>query len=167
MGGTLVTITGDGFTPADTRVIVGSTEYTSIATITYSRITFTTPALTIGAYLNRDIPITILVGTNPAVCTLTACIFSWSTSITPYINSVSPTSITGPTTLTLTGQNLQGSISANAASTHITINGHACNVTSMTNSSIHCSVGNVEAGNYSVFASIDGLFQFLCKREYV
>jgi hypothetical protein len=167
MGGTLVTIIGDGFTPADTRVIVGSTEYTSVATITYSQITFTTPELTIGAYLNQDIPVTILVGTNPAVCTASACTFRWSTSVTPYINSVSPTSITGPTTLTLTGQNLQATGSVIASNIHVTINRHACNVTSMTNSSINCSVGSVEAGNYSVVSSIDGLFQFLCKIEYI
>jgi uncharacterized protein (DUF2141 family) len=45
-----------------------------------------------------------------------------------------------------------------AANIHVTINGHACNATSITNSSITCSIGNVEAGNYSVVASIDGLF---------
>jgi hypothetical protein len=71
---------------------------------------------------------------------------------------VSPTSITGPTTLTLTGQNFQAIGSVMAANIHVTINGHACNATSITNSSITCSIGNVEAGNYSVVASIDGLF---------
>ncbi len=153
-----MTITGDGFTPADTRVIVGSTEYTSVATVTYSQITFTTSELPIGAYADYDIPITILVGTNRAVCLLSACTFRWSTIITPYINSVSPVSMTGPTTLTLTGQNFQATGSVTAANIHVTINGHACNVTAVTNSSITCSLGSVEAGNYSVVASIDGLF---------
>jgi hypothetical protein len=158
IGGTLVTISGDGFTSADTRVIVGSTDYTSLATVTYSQITFITPALTIGAYLDQGIPVTIVVGTNRAICLPSACTFRWSTSVTPYINSVSPTSITGPTTLTLTGQNFQAIGSVMAANIHVTINGHACNATSITNSSITCSIGNVEAGNYSVVASIDGLF---------
>jgi hypothetical protein len=154
-----VTIIGDGFTPANTRVLVGSTEYTSVATITYSQITFTTSALTISAYLDQNIPVIIYVGTNSAVCLSSTCTFRWSTSVTPYINSVSPTSISGPTTLTLTGQNLQAIGSVTAANTHVSINGHACNVTSITNSSIICSIGSVEAGNYSVVASIDGLFQ--------
>jgi hypothetical protein len=167
IGGTLITINGDGFTSADTRLIVGSTDYTNLATVTYSQITFITPALTIGAYLDQDIPVTILVGTNKAVCLPSACTFRWSTSVTPYINSVSPTSITSPTTLTLTGQNFQATGSVTAANIHVTIHGHACNVTSMTNSSITCSIGNIEAGNNSIVASIDGLFQFLCKMKYV
>jgi hypothetical protein len=153
-----VTIIGDGFISGNTRVIVGSIEYTSVATITYSQISFTTSELTIGAYLNQLIPVTVLVGSNSAVCLPSACTFSWTTSVTPYINSVSPTVITGPTTLTLTGQNLQATGSILAANTHVSINGHVCNVSSITNSSIICLVGSVEVGNYTIVASIDGMF---------
>jgi hypothetical protein len=155
-----VTIVGDGFVSADTRVFIGSTEYTSVATITYSQITFTTLPLSVSAYLDYNIPVTVLVGTNTAVCSAVNCTFRWSTSVTPYIDLVSPTSITGSTSLTLTGRNLQASSSITVANIHVTINGHLCNVTSITNSSIVCSVGSVEAGNYTIVASIDGLFRF-------
>jgi hypothetical protein len=154
-GGTLVTITGDGFVSADTRVIVGSIEYTSTASITYTQIQFTTqqpPA----AYIDQTIPITILIGTNSAVCSPGPCSYKWAQSVTPILTSISPTSITGPNTLTLTGHNLAAVVSLSASNTHVSIDGQSCTVSSATNSTIVCAVGATEAGNYSVGVSIDG-----------
>ncbi len=158
-GGTLITISGDGFTPADTRVIIGSIEYTSMATITYSQIQFITQ-VPLSNYINQPIPITILVGTNYAVYSPGPYTYTWAQSATPTLVSVSPTSISGPQTLTLTGQNFAatGSISASAVS--VTVNGQPCNVTAATNSTITCNVGSVQAGNYSVAVSINGITLF-------
>ncbi|CAF2963963.1 unnamed protein product [Rotaria sp. Silwood2] len=155
-GGTQVTITGDGFTPANTRVIIGSIEYTSLATITYSQIQFITQQPPVN-YIDQAIPITILIGTNQAVCSSGSCTFKWAQSVTPYLTSVNPTSITGSQTLTLTGQNLAATGSISAVNTHVTIDGQPCNVTSSSNSSITCNVGNIQAGNHSIVASIDGV----------
>ena len=155
IGGTQVTITGDGFSPSDTRVIVGSIEYTSSATITYSQIQFITqtpPA----EYIDQSIPITILIGTNQAVCSAGSCTYTWSSGATPSLTSVSPTSITGAQTLTLTGANFAATGSIASSDVHVTINGESCNVTSATNSSITCNVGSIAAGNYSIVAFIDG-----------
>jgi hypothetical protein len=154
-GGTVVTINGDGFTPADTRVIVGSIEYTSIATITYSQIIFTTQVVPVG-YIDQTIPITILVGSNIAICSSGACTYKWALSVTPYLTSVSPTSITGPQTLTLTGQNLAAAGSIVVANIHVTVGGQSCNVTAATNSTITCQINSIPVGNYSIGASIDG-----------
>ncbi len=156
-GGTLVTITGDGFTPADTRVIVGSIEYTSMATITYSQIQFITQ-IPPTSYIDQTIPIPIkiLVGTNSAVCSSGQCTYKWAQSVTPYLTSVSPSSITGPQTLTLTGQNFAAMGSILPSNVNVTVDGGSCNVTSVTNSTITCNIGNTEAGNYSVVASING-----------
>jgi hypothetical protein len=154
-GGTLVTITGDGFTPADTRVIVGSIEYTSMATITYSQIQFITQ-IPPTSYIDQTIPITILVGTNSAVCSSGQCTYKWAQSVTPYLTSVSPSSINGPQTLTLTGQNFAATGSISPSNVNVTVDGGSCNVTSVTNSTITCNIGNTEAGNYSVVASING-----------
>jgi hypothetical protein len=115
----------------------------------------------VSAYLDQDLPITILVGTNTVVCSPTNCTYRWSSSVTPYITSVSPTSISGSTTLTITGQNLQASSSITAANTDVTINDHLCNVTSITNATIICQTDFVEAGNYTVDASIDGKFNIV------
>jgi hypothetical protein len=159
-GGTQITITGDGFTPGDTRVIVGSIEYTSIATITYSQIQFITQAPLPSSYIDQTIPITILVGTNQAVCSSGSCTYKWAHSVTPSLISVSPTSITGPQTLTLTGQNFAPTGSILASNVAVTVNGNSCNVTSATNSTITCNIGSTQAGNYSVVASINGINLF-------
>ncbi|CAF1015901.1 unnamed protein product [Rotaria sp. Silwood1] len=155
-GGTEVTIIGDGFTPVDTRIIVGSIEYTSMATITYSQIIFTTQ-IPPPEYINQIIPITILIGTNTAVCSFETCSFTWAESITPYLDSVDPTSITGPQLLTLTGRNLVMNDTILATSIHVTIDGQMCNVTSVSNSTIVCQIDSIQVGVHPIVASIDDI----------
>jgi len=149
-GGNDVIITGDGFVPEDTRLFIAGTDYTSLATITYSRIVFKAPAEYM--YVNVNISVLVLVGTTQAVCLASSpssCTYQWSTNMASYLDSISPTSINGPTTLTLTGRNLLigGGVIAN---TKIIINENRCNVTSITNTSIVCQIGSIEAGNYSI-----------------
>ena len=148
-------INGDGFTPADTRVVIGSIEYTSSAIITYSQIRIRTNVPPV-FYIDQAIPITVLVGSNSAVCSSGSCTFTWAQSATPTLNSVSPSSITGPQTLTLTGQNFDVTGSITAANVHVSISGQTCNVTSATNSTITCQTGSLPVGNQSIVASIDG-----------
>jgi hypothetical protein len=156
-GGTQVTINGDGFTPANTRVIIGSIDYTSQSIITYSQIIFTT-SVPPSFYINQVIPVTILIGTNQAICSSATCTFQWSISDTPFVDSVTPTAIIGTQVLTLTGRNLMANPTAAVpANTHVTINGSPCNVTSITNSTISCQIAGVAAGNYSIAVSIDGI----------
>lgn len=154
-GGTLLTILGDGFTPADTRVIIGSIEYTSTANITYSQIQLRTQVPP-SSYLNRPIPITVLVGANRAVCSSGSCTYQWAQIATPSLTSISPNSINGPQTLTLTGQNFAPSGSILASDVSVTVGGQQCTVTAATNSTITCNIGSVPAGNYSVVVSING-----------
>jgi len=157
LGGTLVTINGDGFVPEDTRVIVGGIEYTSLATITYSQIQFQAQVPPAN-YIGQTIPITVLVGTNQAVCSASSCNYQWLQSATPSLTSVSPTSITGPTTLTLTGQNFDAAGSVTPSDVTVLINGQSCTVTAATSTSISCNIGNLVAGTYSVAISINGKF---------
>lgn len=156
-GGTVVIISGDGFTPENTRIILGSEEYTLSANISYSQIRITTgipPQL----YINQNIPVSILVGTNPAVCSTSSCTYQWADSVTPSLNTVSPSSVSGPQTLTLTGQNLNPTGSVSLANIHVAINGRPCNVTAATNSTIQCTIESLPVGNYSIATSIDGKF---------
>ncbi|CAF1415369.1 unnamed protein product [Rotaria magnacalcarata] len=104
MGGTQVTINGDGFAIGDTRLIIAGTDYTSLATITYTQINFRTPSQT--TYVNQNLTVVIAIGANQAICLASSCTFQWSTSITPYFDSVTPAHISGPTTLAVTGRNL-------------------------------------------------------------
>lgn len=107
-------------------------------------------------YIDQTIPIAVLVGSNQAVCASGSCSFKWAQSVTPSLTSVNPTSITGPQTLTITGQNLEATGSLSPSSVHVTVNNETCTVTAVTNSTITCNIGSVQAGNYSIMASIDG-----------
>lgn len=151
----MVIISGDGFTPGNTRLIVGSYEYTSSANISYSQIRFVTDVPP-QSYIDQSIPITVLVGTNPALCSASPCAYRWASRATPMLNSVSPSSITGAQTLTLSGQNLNPSGSLSLASVNVMINGRPCNATSATNSTIVCQIEALPAGNHSIVALIDG-----------
>ena len=155
-GGTEVVINGDGFTPADTRVAIGSIEYTSTAIITYTQIRIRTDVPPT-SYINQVRPIIVSVGSTSALCSSGSCTFTWAQSATPALNAVSPSSITGPQTLTLTGQNFDVTGSITAASVHVSISGQACNVTAVTNSTITCQTGSLPAGNFSIVVSIDGM----------
>jgi hypothetical protein len=157
-----VTIEGDGFMPNNTRLYIANTGYMSLTTITYSQIIFTTPPRTIN--LDMDLPVTVIVGSNQtSACLTQSCTFSWSTSVTPYLDSVTPESILGPTNLTFTGRNFPGGGNT-YTDVHLTINNSSCIVTAMNNESINCSIDGVEVGLYQVFGSIDGLsFSFFLK----
>lgn len=155
-GGTLVTISGDGFTPEDTRVIVGRMEYTSQANITYTQIRFITQ-LPPSAYIDQAIPVTVLVGTNAALCSSGSCTFTWARRLTPLLTSLTPTSITSSSTLTLTGQNFAAAGGPLAVSSvTVTVNGQACNVTSASNATITCQTPSLPLGNHSLTVSIAG-----------
>ncbi|CAF3925163.1 unnamed protein product [Rotaria sp. Silwood2] len=152
--GTEVTINGDGFMPGDTRLIIAGTDYSNIANISYTRIVFTTPSQM--TYINQNLTVVVLIGMNEAICLNTSCTFQWSTSITPYLDSVSPNQISGPTALTLTGRNLIVG-GGSASDTLVTISGNPCNITSMTNTLIGCQLGDIEAGNHSIAGLINGV----------
>lgn len=153
-GGTRVIIDGDGFILNDTRVFILGTNFTYIGSTSYSQITFTTPSQL--TYQNYNFTVSVYVGTIPSLCFLSSCYFSWSTSVTPYFDSVSPSSVRGSTNLTITGRNLLvGGRSASGA--HVSINRNICNVTELTNESIICTVKGVEAGQHHIIGSIDGV----------
>ena len=154
IGNTQVIITGDGFEPDDTRIIVGSIEYTSSATITYSQIRFVTQ-IPPSIYINQAIPITILIGSNQALCSANTCTYTWSEQVTPYLTSVSPTSISGPQTLNLTGGNFKALGVTNPSNVHVSIKNVVCNVTSVTNTTILCDISSIENGNYPIVIMID------------
>ncbi len=98
-GGTTITLTGTNFVSGAT-VRVGGVAATSVVFSSATRVTARTPAGTAGA---RDVQIT-----NPNGQSATrAGAFTYTTSTTPTLTSVSPTSgpTTGGTTITLTGTN--------------------------------------------------------------
>lgn len=157
MGDTQVMIYGDGFIIEDTRLIIAGTDYTSLANVTYSQITFTTPMQI--AYINQNLSVTVVIGANEAICLARSCTFQWSTTITPYFDSVSPNQINGPTVLTIIGRGLTSG-GGTVSNTDVIIGGTTCNITSMTNTRLICQVGSILAGNHTVDGIIFGLFSF-------
>ncbi|CAF3361139.1 unnamed protein product [Rotaria sp. Silwood1] len=154
-GGTRVIIDGDGFSPDNTRVFIAGTEYTNLTTISYSQIILTTPSQSM--YQNLNLSVIILIDKNQAVCLTSLCQYCWATSVTPYLLSVSTSENQNLTTFTLNGQNFFGG-GGTTIGTRVNINNNNyCNITSMTNQSIICSMNHVEAGTYDIFVSIEGV----------
>lgn len=137
--------------------MVGNIEYTNAATITYSEIIFTTQSPP-SMYINQVIPINIWVGTIKAICLSESCSFIWAESVTPYLDSVQPSSITGPSLLTLTGRNLVPNNESQITTVQITIDNEICNVTLVSNSTIVCQIDSIQAGNHLIMAVIDGRY---------
>ena len=154
-GGTHVTIVGDGFIESSTFVLIQGINYTYVGSTSNSRIIFTTrPQLT---YINLNLSVAVYVRQSMSVCQIPACHFSWATSVTPYFDSVSPSLVRGPTNLTITGRNLLAGGNSTVGA-RVNINGNLCNITGMNNASVICTVSGVEAGQYPIVGSLDGLF---------
>ena len=98
-GGTLITITGTSFATGAT-VRVGGALATGITLVSSTQLRATTPAGSAGA---RDVQVTNSSGSSAT----RVGAFTYTTSTTPTLTSVSPTSgpTTGGTTITLTGTN--------------------------------------------------------------
>lgn len=130
-----------------------------MATITYSQITLITQVPD-PSYINQAIPIRILVGSNEAVYSPNSYTYQWAQSVTPSLTSVSPNSMSGPQTLTLTGQNFPTSGSITTSDVTVTINGQSCVVTAVTGSTITCNIGSIQAGNHAIAVLINGMTLF-------
>lgn len=83
------------------------------------------------------------------------CTYTWSQDATPYLTSVSPTSITGSQTLNLIGENFAVLSATNALNVQVSINNEICNVTSVTNTTIVCDIASISNGNYPIIITID------------
>ena len=157
-GGTPVTIDGDGFITDDTSLFIVGNNFTHEGATSYSRITFTTPRESV--FVDLNLTIYVDVSTVPAVCLLPSCGFAWTSSITPYFQSINPSLIRGMTNITINGSNLLTG-GRTAADVHVNINDHPCNITQVTNTVIRCTVMGVEAGRHPVEGFIDGRYSRL------
>ena len=150
-GGTQVTINGDGFTSSLTSVILDLSQYTvsSVNTqITYTSITFMTKQDQVGTFQVK----TSVNGVN-AVCEAANCNFTFSSSSTPTLSSISPTSLITPNTVfTISGT----SFGTDLTKVHVTIGQVTCQVTLTTDTSITCTLPNLNLGSQSVQVLIDG-----------
>lgn len=89
---------------------------------------------------------------NQAEASCSACEFTYSNAITPTITAVSPNSINGASTITITGT-LFGTISD---SVKVTLGTEVCFVETVTDTTISCTVNGLPAGAQLVKVKIIG-----------
>ena len=87
-----------------------------------------------------------------AVCN-TNCNFTFDSTLTPSVSSISPTSLTTPNTVfTISGN----SFGTDMSKVHVTIGQVTCQVTSVVDTSIVCTLANLNLGIQNVNVLIDG-----------
>jgi hypothetical protein len=141
-GGNEVTITGDGFVPSATTIVLGSSVYTAQnAEITYTSITFVTNAEQADTY-----DITVYVNGYTVECDID-CSYGFSAQNTPQISSVSPTSVSSANTeITISGS-LFGSV---ASDVEVMIGSQECVVSTVSDTEIKCTPSGLEIGEQSI-----------------
>lgn len=106
-------------------------------------------------YIDYNVPVYVGVGNIIANRTL-SCVFTWQSSITPYLYSVTPSVIRGRTNLTITGDNLL-TYDRVYSDIHLSINDVPCTVTGANKTSVNCSIDAIEAGVHRIIGYIDGI----------
>ena len=153
-GGTHISIDGIGFDLSILRVsaTVGIRQCL-VKSVTYTRVVCTTPA--------GSGSVNIVVKSGLVIFPLAR--FSYDSSVTPTINSLSVVKGRGGDSVTISGGNLarlsgskrrRRSLSANGVT--VTFGGLPCNITSSSNTSIECQVPLHPAGTVPVRVHVDG-----------
>ncbi|XP_076825074.1 fibrocystin-L-like [Clavelina lepadiformis] len=135
-GGTTLSITGNGFVKDDVTVQVGGVPCV-ITNVTLSKITCTTGARVAG-------PVSVEVVSNGVMYPIVS--YEYSNAATPTIANVSPATGAEGDSITLTGTKL-GNVTSDLT---VTVGGIDCNVTSVSNTSLECTLGAREGGPVSI-----------------
>ena len=149
LGGTNVTIIGDGFNN-QTTVIIGDNIYTNGSggcLINYNNITLPTLPCSEKTY-----PIHIYVNNTKSLSNGTMT-FTCSEQYTPVVTSIYPESINGSGIITLIGYNFGN----DSSQTTIYIGNQSCVVQTVNSTYITCLIGGVETGNQSVTCNIGSI----------
>ncbi|XP_067676837.1 fibrocystin-L-like isoform X2 [Haliotis asinina] len=143
-GGTILSITGNGFVDGETTVQVGG-EDCVVTAVTPSQIQCDTSSHAAGAV---DV---VVVSRGTTYPTLPAA-FTYDTAATPTFTSVSPSSGVAGDVITVTGTGF----STTAADNAIVINDVPCVVTAATATTATCTLGNQETGTYPIKVVVAG-----------
>lgn len=142
-GGVTLTVNGNGFTSSrsNIQVFVGTNTCPIIQT-TPGQVTCTVPAQ--GSSLASS---TVRVVSN-GVTFPSSLVFTYSSSLTPSVSLISPTTGTTGQSITITGSNFV------SGQTTVTVGGVPCVVNTVSANSITCVVGSSPAGNQPVVVSV-------------
>jgi len=141
-GGNEVTITGDGFVPSATTIVLGSSVFTlQNAQITYTSITFVTNPEQADTY-----NITVYVNGYTVECGV-ECSYEFSAQNTPQISSVSPTSVSSADTeITISGSGF-GNVESDV---EVLIGSQDCVVSGVSDTEINCTLYGLEIGEQTI-----------------
>lgn len=155
-GGQVVTISGGGFIAGETTVMIGTYDCPVIS-VDYSTITCTLPRAGREGFKNAKVTVTASDGQKAdAVCSSTSsslCSYQYKSDQTPTVTGVSPDTISGSTTLTVSGTNFGTDTSAIS----VTIGGEVCSVSAATDTSLTCTVPSAPVGDQSVNVNVASL----------
>ncbi|XP_067951959.1 fibrocystin-L-like, partial [Watersipora subatra] len=144
-GGQLITIKGDGFLmDGRTKVSIANVPC-EIQSLDYTEIRCTTGE---AGVWSGEIRVSVLSAKNEvleAVC-ISSCVFSYSSTKTPSLLSVTPTEVTGAADIILAGSRL-GNDSFNLV---VYAGSIECVITLVTDSEIQCSLPPASAGNHTI-----------------
>ena len=148
-GGITLTIAGGGFIPSSTSVSVGFYDC-PVDSVDYTTITCTLPRS--AKQENKEVKVSVTKNgqTVRAKCSTTSqvCSYLYEAASTPTVTQVSPDTIPGSssTSLTITGT-LFGTVTSDVT---VKIGGEACSVSSVTATSISCSITSAPVGEHNV-----------------
>ncbi|XP_069478234.1 fibrocystin-L [Ambystoma mexicanum] len=136
MGGTTLSITGNGFHQPNTTVTMGG-GFCEVRNITSGSVRCFTPAHAAGA-------VTVQIVANSVLYPPLS--FTYAAADTPQVASISPDTGSAGTIVTLTGSGL-GNVSSDVS---VTVGNVDCAVISVTDATLQCTVGDHVGGNVSV-----------------
>ncbi len=143
LGGNRIVIEGDGFVPELTAFTHGSSYFTiNEARITYNSITFDSLPDHEGVY-----NFSVWVNNQQALCDEEECVYSFSTSSTPELYSISQNYVNqSNTVLTINGSNFGLTLS----DVMIKIGNQECKIIEIDNTTISCKIDGLEIGEQSI-----------------
>ena len=152
VGGTQITLLGQGFNSRTTLIQIGQNYYynndPSGTKVNYDSIELKTNAELEGSY-------EIIVTSNnvKSVCSAANCNFAYSQAVTPTIDSVSPNRVDSSSLISINGSNF----GTNLTNVNVKIGTQSCSVSSVTNTEITCQLVGLNLGNQLVRVNIFGV----------
>jgi hypothetical protein len=147
-GGTLVTIAGDGFNKQTIFSLGGSSNNNNLYWASSNVISLTSTSIVLQTVAEpANVQTNLALFINQVSVNCTSCAFAFSSAVAPLVTAVSPASVTQPNTeLTLTGS----SFGTDSTQFTVSIGASPCAVSSVTDTSITCTVAGVSLGANNV-----------------
>ncbi len=141
-GGSLVTISGDGFTQQTVFSLLNSTNNNNFGVnIAVESRNFTQIVFRTLADVESQTELSLEINGRSTICS--SCSFNFSSSVAAQVTAVSPTTVNAPNTqMTLTGMNF----GTDPTQLTVTIGKQSCVVDSCTDTSILCTLSGLDLG---------------------